>query len=234
MTSDFLSRQNTFRFPMSAAPTKQRMVYDTLRSEIVSGRLQPGQALVIDALARRFAVSIIPVREALRQLQSERLVEIRPHTGVRVAGVEVSALTEIFCLLDALETATALRALPKMTADDLSELEELIHRLDAAVEAGDMPAFELANREFHLLPCRVAGFPRAEEMLKSLLGEWERLHRMAFQNAAPPDPQKANREHRAILRAFRAGDADALAQTVRKHNAGAAAHYERHLRSTAN
>lgn len=216
---------------MSAAPTKQRFVYETLRAEIVGGELQPGQALVIDSLARRFAVSIIPVREALRQLQSERLVEIRAHTGVRVAGVEVSALTEIFCLLDALESATALRALASMTAEAYVELEVLLKRMEAAAEAGDMPAFEQANREFHLLPCRVAGFPRAEEMLKALFGEWERLHRMAFQNAAPPDPHKANREHRAILRAFRKGDADALADAVRKHNKGAAAHYEKHLRA---
>ena len=71
---------------MSAAPTKQRLVYETLRAGIIGGELEPGQVLVIDALARRFEVSIIPVREALRQLQSERLVEIRPHTGVRVAG----------------------------------------------------------------------------------------------------------------------------------------------------
>lgn len=216
---------------MSAAPTKQRLVYETLRAEIIGGELEPGQVLVIDALARRFEVSIIPVREALRQLQSERLVEIRPHTGVRVAGVEVSALAEIFCLLGALETATALRALPGMGPENLAEMEGLIRRLEAAADAGDMPAFEMANREFHLLPCRVAGFPRAEEMLQSLLGEWERLHRMAFQNAAPPDPRKANREHRAILRAFRKGDADALAEAVRKHNAAAAAHYEKHLRA---
>ena len=215
---------------MSHAPTKQRLVYEALRSEIIAGDLQPGQVLVIDALARRFAVSIIPVREALRQLQSERLVEIRPHTGVRVAGVEIASLAEIFCLLDALETATAVRALPKMRPEDLAELEELIQRLEMAVEAGDMPAFEQANREFHLLPCRVAGFPRAQEMLQALLGEWERLHRMAFQNAAPPDPHKANREHRAILRAFRSGDAEVLASAVRKHNTAAAAHYEKQAR----
>lgn len=220
---------------MSAAPapTKQRQVYETLRADIVGGALAPGQVLVIDALARRFAVSIIPVREALRQLQAERLVEIRPHTGVRVTPVDIAALDEIFALLGALETASALAALPRMTPEDLRALAEQVDELEAAVERGDSAAFEAANREFHLLPCRVAGFDRAQDMLQALFGEWERLHRMAFRDAVPPDPRQANREHRAILRAFRRGEVEALGEAVRQHNAAAAGHYRALLRDRA-
>jgi DNA-binding GntR family transcriptional regulator len=216
---------------MPAIPTKQRLVYERLRADIVGGALQPGQVLVIDALAKRFQVSIIPVREALRQLQSERLIEIRPHTGVRVTPVDVSALEEIFALLDALETASALAALPKLAAADLACLEGVLAELEAAAGRGDSAAFEAANREFHLLPCRVAGFDRAQDMLQSLFGEWERLHRLAFRDAVPPDPHQANREHRAILQAFRRGDAAALAGAVRLHNAGAGAHYRGQVRA---
>jgi DNA-binding GntR family transcriptional regulator len=215
------------------APTKQRQVYDALRADIVGGALAPGQVLVIDALAKRFAVSIIPVREALRQLQAERLVEIRPHTGVCVAPVEIEALDEIFALLGALETTSALAALPKLKSVDLRALADLVDDLEAVVARGDSAAFEAANREFHLLPCRVAGFDRAREMLESLFGEWERLHRMAFRDAVPPDPRQANREHRAILRAFRRGEAEALGEAVRRHNAAAAGHYRALLRGRA-
>lgn len=220
---------------MSAAPapTKQRQVYETLRADIVGGALAPGQVLVIDALAKRFAVSIIPVREALRQLQAERLVEIRPHTGVRVTPVDIAALDEIFALLGALETASALAALPRMTPEDLRALAEQVDELEAAVERGDSAAFEAANREFHLLPCRVAGFDRAQDMLQALFGEWERLHRMAFRDVVPPDPRQANREHRAILRAFRRGEVEALGEAVRQHNAAAAGHYRALLRDRA-
>ncbi len=216
---------------MPVIPTKQRLVYERLRADIVGGALQPGQVLVIDALAKRFQVSIIPVREALRQLQAERLVEIRPHTGVRVTPVDVAALDEIFALLGALETASALAALPRMTAEDLRALATWVDALESAVEHGDSAAFEAANREFHLLPCRVAGFDRAQNMLQSLFSEWERLHRMAFRDAVPPDPRQANREHRAILHAFRRGKAEALGEAVRRHNAAAAAHYRALLRA---
>ncbi|SKB02885.1 DNA-binding transcriptional regulator, GntR family [Prosthecobacter debontii] len=211
-------------------PTKQRAVYEALRAEIMGGQLQPGEVLVIDALAKRFQVSIIPVREALRQLQSERLVEIRAHTGVRVTPVDISAITEIFALLGALETASALQALPRMTEADLRALETILKRLETAAERGDHAAFEQANREFHLLPCHIAGFSRAEEGLQALLAEWERLHRLAFQGTQPPSPEQANKDHRAILRAFRQQDADKLAQVIRKHNETAVTHYLRQVK----
>jgi len=151
--------------PSHIIPTKHMAVYDALRAEIIGGKLQPGEVIVIDALAKRFQVSIIPVREALRQLQSERLVEIRPHTGVRVTPVDVGALEEIFSLLGALETASALHALPLLTADDLKALESLLSRLETTAGRGDSAGFEKANREFHPLPHRWLHAGRADAAL---------------------------------------------------------------------
>lgn len=213
--------------PSSGIPTKQQAVYDALRREIMSGQLQPGETLVIDALAKRFQVSIIPVREALRQLQSERLIEIRAHTGVRVTPVDITALTEIFSLLGALETASALHALPRLTAEDLQELKGLLSEMESAAAAGDSETFEQANRQFHLLPCRIAGFSRAEQGLQSLLAEWERLHRLTFQGQRRPNPDQANKDHRAIVRAFQQKDADKLTQMIQRHNTTALAHYQK-------
>lgn len=213
-------------------PTKQRAVYEALRADIMSGKLKPGEVLVIDNLAKRFAVSIIPVREALRQLQAERLIEITPHTGTRVTEVNVTALEEIFTLLAALEVSSALQALPRLTSQDLAALDSLLQRLETAVEREDSTGFEQANRDFHLLPCRIAAFPRAEQMLEGLLGEWERLHRLAFRGTQPPDPEKANKDHRAMVRAFRQKDAVKLADVIQRHNASAAVHYRRLIGKT--
>ena len=209
----------------SLIPTKQRAVYEALRGEIMGGKLKPGEVLIIDSLAKRFQVSIIPVREALRQLQTERLVEMTPHTGTRVTPVDVSALEEIFALLAALETASAVKALPQLTPESLAELEAVMAKLEHTATKGDSAGFEQANREFHLLPCRIAGFTRAEQSLTSLLAEWERLHRLAFRGTQPPDPARANKDHRAILRALKVGDEAKLREVIEKHNAAAAAHY---------
>ena len=211
-------------------PTKQRAVYEALRAEIMGGQLLPSEVLVIDALAKRFQVSIIPVREALRQLQSERLVEIRAHTGVRVTPVDVSALTEIFALLAALEIASAVHSLPHLTNSHLKELEAIMEKLELAVADEDTAGFEQANRQFHLLPCQIAGFSRAEQSLNSILAEWERLHRLAFQGMEPPSPEQANKDHRAILRAFRQKDSEKLTQVIQRHNDSALAHYRKLLK----
>lgn len=213
--------------PTAHVPTKQMAVYEALRAEILGGALKPGEVIVIDALAKRFQVSIIPVREALRQLQSERLVEIRPHTGVRVTTVDVASLGEIFAMLGALEGISAIHALPLMKAEHLAELVELLGRLETAAESGDRAGFEEANRAFHLLPCRIAGFTRAEQTLRSLLTEWERLHRSAFPLAQPPDMKAANKDHRAIVAAFRAKNADQLGSLLAHHNQTAADHYQK-------
>lgn len=219
------ARINTPQNSSPVIPTKHMAVYDALRSEIIGGTLKPGEVLVIDALAKRFQVSIIPVREALRQLQTERLIEIRPHTGVRVAPVDVSSLGEIFAMLGALETASAVNALPNLNKASLSELDNILERLEQMAARGDRVGFEQANREFHLLPCRIAGFTRAEQALQSLLTEWERLHRLAFHRTQPPDMTDANKDHRAIMRAFRQKDEAKLAQVLNRHNQTAATHY---------
>ncbi|MCA1962626.1 MAG: GntR family transcriptional regulator [Prosthecobacter sp.] len=217
----------------TAIPTKQMVVYESLRGEILSGALKPGATLVIDALAKRFHVSIIPVREALRQLQAERLVEIRPHTGVRVTEVDASSLGEIFAMLGALEGLSAVHALEHFDESALGELEGLLRELEVTAQRGDRPGFESANRDFHLLPCRVAGFRRVEESLRGVLTEWERLHRSTFQRAQPPDMMAANEDHRAIAEAIRRRDAAQVSALLVRHNETAAEHYLRFFRARA-
>jgi DNA-binding GntR family transcriptional regulator len=97
-------------------------------------------------------------------------------------------------------------------------------------DSRDRAGFEAANREFHLLPCRIAGFTRAEQTLHSLLTEWERLHRIAFQRTQPPDMETANQDHQAIVSAFREKDAVQLGSLLARHNQTAADHYRRFVR----
>ncbi len=198
-----------------------------MRADIVSGRLLPGKTLVIDSLAKRFDVSIIPVREALRQLQAERLVEIRPHTGTRVTAIDASDLEEIFAMLTALETASIAAAVKRLDEEGMQALEDELAHLEAAEAKQDVAKFEEANRRFHLLPCQIAGHTRVAEGMRATLAEWERLHRLAFRGASRPDIGKSNAEHRAMVRAFRARDEVKLTELIKKHNDSAAKHYQK-------
>ena len=102
--------------------SKKDMVYESLREEILHGNLLPGTRLVIDELASEMDVSHIPVREALRQLDSEGFVEIRIHIGTFVSEIDVNSVFEIFSLPEVLEVVSGRSAAEKITKKDLIEL----------------------------------------------------------------------------------------------------------------
>jgi DNA-binding GntR family transcriptional regulator len=80
--------------------TKQEYVYQSLRGAIMRGELPPGQRLVIDDIARRLAVSAIPIREALQSLQAEGLVVSAPHVGATVASISQDEVHEVFSIME--------------------------------------------------------------------------------------------------------------------------------------
>src|ERR1700744_553588 len=89
---------------MTLTVTKQQAIYQHLKERILEGKLPPGQRLIIDDIADELGLSIIPVREAMQLLQSERLVEIRPHAGATVASVTPENVEEIFTVLEGMES----------------------------------------------------------------------------------------------------------------------------------
>ena len=202
--------------------TKQALVYHTLRDAIMHGRLEPGERLVIDDIAKKLEVSPIPVREALQLLQSERLLEHKPHVGAVVAALSAADAEEIFALLEALETAVFIGALAKVTPQHIADLQHLVERMAAVGEDGRW--MEL-NQRFHRTIAEIAMMPRALEMLDRISGEWERLRRFRFRAVAHPDTAVADREHRAMVAALAGRDAAALEALVRTHNRSALAHY---------
>src|SRR5690606_38210377 len=102
--------------------TKCRHVYEALREEIIEGDLLPGERLVFSSLAKRFGVSPIPVREAVRRLESEGLVELQPHTKVLVKGFPVEHGIWAFELRAELEPAAIQQAARFVCSDLLDKL----------------------------------------------------------------------------------------------------------------
>jgi DNA-binding GntR family transcriptional regulator len=104
-------------------------VATSLREEIVSGRLEPGQALGQEFLAQLFGVSRVPVREALRLLAGEGLVEIEPHKGASVARLSVDELDEMYGIVWSLERLAVPVGVPRLREADIQAMEELIDQL---------------------------------------------------------------------------------------------------------
>src|SRR5476649_2116936 len=107
-------------FLMTLTLTKQQAIYQHLKERILDGKLPPGQRLIIDDIAEELGLSIIPVREAMQLLQSERLVEIRPHAGATVAAITHKNIEEVFTILEGMEAVTVRRLAksrpPELTA----------------------------------------------------------------------------------------------------------------------
>jgi DNA-binding GntR family transcriptional regulator len=197
------------------------MVLAALREAIVSGRLPPGERVVIDEVARRFGVSIIPVREAMRQLEAEHLVTSQPHVGPVVTGFTQDAAAELFSLLECLELAAARHAVERVSDDDLADLT----RSAEAVERAAATRWEEANARFHARFAACAHMPRIAEHLAGVSSEWERLYRLRYKDAASPDRTRAEGEHRALIAALRKRELPALEAVIREHNRRAAGHY---------
>lgn len=121
-----------------------------LRSEILSGTLVPGERLVEEHLTRRFGISRAPLREALRLLGQQGLVEHLPRRGVRVAELSARDVDELFSLREVLERFAMHTALPLCPGVTLDSPAAELAAMDRAAAAGDAVEQAEAHRRFHL------------------------------------------------------------------------------------
>jgi DNA-binding GntR family transcriptional regulator len=221
--------------PLAAAAhlTKQQYAYDTLRAAILKGELAPGTRLVIDDLASRFAISIIPVREALRLLQSEGLVMSVAHVGATVAPISRESVAEVFTLLEGLEVVAARTAAERATAVDCDRLATILADMDAALYAERPQRWAELNTRFHLAIGALSAMPMLQQMLQRAFDHWGRVRRFYFNGVLVHRARRAQAEHHLMLDYLRARDLPSLEAVVREHNQAALDAYTSYLDSAA-
>ncbi|CAO3418500.1 GntR family transcriptional regulator [Azospirillum argentinense] len=192
--------------------TTAEFVEATLREAILSGVIAPGTPLRQEDLAETFGVSRMPVREALRQLEARALAEFHPHRGAVVAEISAADGADIGAIRMALEPMALRLSLPGLTAADLDQAEELIAEMDGEADPGRMGEL---NRRFHMTLYARAGRPRLLALTEQHLLAADRYLR--FQFAALGYRPRSQDEHRALLAACRAGDADTACRLVTEH-----------------
>ena len=194
-------------------PTEQQALERFLRDAIARGRLKPGTRLKQQNLARQFGVSPTPVREALRRLEGDGLVLYAPNRGIRVTQVDYPEVEEIYLMRMALEPLAVRYAVPKLTSEDLSLLEDLQERMRRAVVRGHLRRLRDLNYDFHILIYGRAGFRRLLQIIQALWGlfPWDTLQ------VIPGRAAGSIREHDAILRELRGRNAAAAATLMEAH-----------------
>lgn len=202
-------------------PIESRSVTDLvtteLRRSIVSGDLAPGETFSLRKIATMLDVSFIPVREALRNLEGEGLVITRPGRSACVAPLYLEDLQAIYQLRRTLEPEIARRSAKLISDAELDQLQAQVE--DFGDERHTIQTVYDAHHDFHAALLAPAATIWDKRVLNSLWRAAERYIRIGF-SKADPDPQDRPRRqeaHEVLLDAFRAHDADAVAEAVLVH-----------------
>ena len=202
-------------------PTAQEAVLTELRRAIGTGELRAGEQVLQDALAERYGVSRVPLREALKILEGEGQVVYRPHRGYFVAELDIDDLREIYRIRDLLESEAIRVAATALSGDDLARMVEAADGVDRADAAGDLVAMTTANRRFHFIIIEAAGMPRMARLIRIL---WDATDAYRSLYYADRDHRvQVQQEHRAVIDALSAGDGERAVRLLRDHREHAVA-----------
>jgi DNA-binding GntR family transcriptional regulator len=194
----------------------REQIKDVLMQRIVDGEYEPGERIVELRIAEEFGVSQAPVREALRELESLRLVESEPFRGARVRAVRADEIAESYPVRAALEELAAKLAAERL-AGATAPLQAGIDAMRAAAVDGDLRAFVRHDVAFHRV------FVEASANL-TLVEVWQSLHvdlRTRFTLIQRlEDLAEVAESHVPIMRALDAGDAERAGRVVREHIEG--------------
>ncbi|MFW6597927.1 GntR family transcriptional regulator [Propionibacteriaceae bacterium Y2011] len=198
--------------------SKADVAYAWLREQILAGEFLPRTPINADAIARRLGISKIPVREALRRLTSEGLVDYRHHAGAVVAPLSWRELAGIRAARGSLEPTAARLAATARTDDQLRGLTAQLAELADRLALGQLNDVLELNRRFHLSVAQCSQLPVLAELIDRTVGKVNRYravlpisHELATSNLA---------EHRAIVAAIEARDPDRAEAAARTHVTG--------------
>jgi DNA-binding GntR family transcriptional regulator len=187
----------------------------SIRERILAGEYPPGTKLDQHMLVNEFGASLIPVRESLRQLESQGFIRLYPHRGAFVADVSLAELQEIYLIRETLEELATRLAVPHLTATDMTLLSKLEAELSKAITLQAHDRILDLSMEFCFTIYTASQKPLLCQVIKGL---WDRaqIYRQLTVHM-PAHLRRAVRNYRAILRAIKQGDADAAARTVRQN-----------------
>lgn len=204
----------TYRRP----PTAQQAALEELRRWLLSGRLMPGDQVVQEVVASELGISIVPIREALKTLQTEGLLRYRPHRGFFVTELSREELIELCDIRSVLEALAVARGLEGLSQDDVETMRDLLGQMDVADRDGNILSLIRLDREFHFTVFRAAKMPHLERVI-TLTWDQSDPYRAAF--FADLDNRGRNRaEHNEIFAAVERRDTEGLIELLNEHRLG--------------
>ncbi|AJR23604.1 MULTISPECIES: GntR family transcriptional regulator [Sphingobium] len=204
----------------ASGPTLVERAYEHLLSMLMTVKIAPGERIPIDTVARQLGISQTPIREALSQLEAEKLVYKTTNVGYRASPqMTPEEVHDLYTLRLLIEPYAAARAAEQIDDETLSVLQSIQADMDAVVERDEQAyaRFAEADAQLHRLIAKGSGNRLIEETIERLHAHLQ-IFRSLYQNSAQPNaPEVAAREHQAIIAALLAHDPVAAEQSVRDH-----------------
>lgn len=190
-------------------------ISDTLAKAIVEGRLSPGSRLNEVRLAREFDTSRAPLREALRRLESQGLIEAHPRRGFFLRRITSQGLAELFEVRAALERAAGIRATRTLTQSEIKTIDTQFELLRDTAQSGNIVKTHEEDVRLHRLVCEAAGNQKLLRVFDQITNEirFGRVHLQAFQR----DPVAVADAHASLVEALRTKDSDRWAREIDGH-----------------
>ena len=200
---------------MIATPALYEQVAEHLRRRIFAHEMPPGGWIDEQTLAGEFGISRTPLREALKVLAAEGLVELRPRRGCYVVELSENDLDEIFTVVAVLEAQAAASAAQRASDADIARLEGVHAELAAHAAANDVDGFFAANQRFHLAVQEIA----ANRYLRNTIAEARKLVKLTRRDSLRVGGRIAQSlaEHETILAAIRARDPQRASAAMQAH-----------------
>lgn len=190
-------------------------VFKYIKSQIINGKYVPGESLVESKLAEELGVSRTPIREAIRLLELEGLVETTPNKGAIVLGISPKDVEDIYAIRILVEGLAARWAAERMGPADKKELKKTLDLMEFFVQKEDLDEVAELDMKFHQIIYEASG-SKILNLTLSNLHQYVQLARLESLRV-PERISKTMAEHQAILESFLAGDPDQAEKTLTDH-----------------
>ena len=197
----------------------EEQVTATLESEILTGKLASGTALTEQSLSKRLGVSRTPIRAALHTLAEEGLINLIPNRGAVVVGVTREDLIDIYKIRMRLEGLASALAAERISREDLATLRESVELAEFYISRNDTEHLKELDTQFHAIIYRASGNRMLNKTLSELHRNITSYRKMSL--AVPGRLERSVGEHREILKAIEAGDAERADSLTCAHVAAA-------------
>ena len=191
------------------------IVFNSLKKAIYSGQLKPGERLVESSLASQFGVSSIPLREAIRRLEAEKLVDVVPYKGARVAKASPQDIEDMYTIVGVLEGYVAKSVTPHLEASHMEKLKKLHVQMQDEDLKQDGRTWLKVNNEFHRVFVDLYPLSHLKNLIYEKIGPIGRYWYIGI--SIPGVMEDGIRGHGGIIEAFENRDSELVRQLVENH-----------------